>query len=594
MTVRGTVSETRDPKHGNPGAALDTNRVLYWIYAGRLIVALGVYGAAVLIGDLWPSSVGGALDPAIRTFAISALASTGILTPISYWISHHREQPVGPGFLYAQALFDLLLVTGIVHITGGSESVFPPLLYIALVSGYALILPLQSAVIVALTSGVAYLLDVSIAYPEFLDIGVLLQIVIFTLVSLVSGIIGGRLRQMSHKLSSVEDALERLQLRTSDILGTIGSGVVTLDANGAMAYMNPAAEILLDLDAESWIGQPLLPELADRCPAIEEATRRSLESGEPVREQDVEIVVDDEEASRPVAVSVTPLDRPGEDRLVTLVIQDMRLARRLEELHLRAGRLQAVAELSASLAHEIKNPLASIRSAVEQVADPTTGKADRAMLGGLIVRETDRLSRLLAEFNDFARVDVVERKPIEVGRVIEEAIALVQQRPEADESVTCEVELRDALDDLWGDPDLVHRTLVNLILNAVQVGAGGGGVTVRIVADSLHPGVMPSVLAPGMPVRIRVMDDGPGIAVDDIERIFDPFYTRREGGSGMGLAIAHRAVQAHGGALLVSSRKGQGATFAVILPRRNWRERQEMEEQGWTAPAETRGPNRDE
>jgi signal transduction histidine kinase len=90
------------------------------------------------------------------------------------------------------------------------------------------------------------------------------------------------------------------------------------------------------------------------------------------------------------------------------------------------------------------------------------------------------------------------------------------------------------------------------------------------------------------------MDDGPGIAVDDIERIFDPFYTRREGGSGMGLAIAHRAVQAHGGALLVSSRKGQGATFAVILPRRNWRERQEMEEQGWTAPAETRGPNRDE
>jgi two-component system sensor histidine kinase PilS (NtrC family) len=565
---------------GTRRAHLDTSRVLYWIYAARLIVALGVFGAAVLWWELLPGG-GAEPEPLVRTIASLALAVAGVLTPPSYWYSHKRGEAPGLTFLYGQALLDLCLVTAVVHLTGGSASVFPALLYIALVSGYALLLPLESALVVALAAATAYLLDVALAYPDQLDLAVLLQIVIFALVALVSGLVGARLRQVRRELSDLERELRRLRLGTSDILRTIESGVITLDETGQVAYMNPAAEDLLGLSAETVIGRNLLVELTSRAPGIAAAARRTLEHGQPVKEQDVEIHNEDGSVL-PAAVSAGLLERPDDSPLVTLVIQDMRLARRLEDLHLRASRLEAVAELSASMAHEIKNPLASIRSAVEQVADPASDKEDRAVLGRLIVRETERLSRLLGDFNDFARVDVVQREPIDLKKLVEGAVALVLQRPEAEEGVSIEMEFEEPLDDLWGDPDLVHRTLANLILNAVQVGATSGNVTVRVIADSLRPDQVPRELAPGVPVRIRVIDDGPGIDPSDLERIFDPFYTRREGGSGMGLAIAHRAVQAHGGALLVSSRPGQGAMFAAIFPRRDYRERRQWEQQGWT------------
>ena len=566
---------------------LDPERVLYWIYTGRLITVLGVYGAALLAGGWWPGGPTEFLDSSIRLVSILALTAVGLFTPVSYWYSHHRDARPGLAFHYGQAFFDLLLITGIVHLTGGSESVLAPMLYIALVSGYALLLPLSSTLLVVGATGVAYSLDVAIAYPELLNVGVLAQVLIFTAVAVVSGAIGGQLRKVREQLTSVESELRRLRLGTSDILRTIASGVITLDDQGRAAYLNPAAEQLLGLRATDWLGRDLLSEMAVRAPGLAEAASETLASHRHIKNRDVEIVGAPEGGRRPASVSTGLLERPGASPFVTLVIQDMRLARRLEDLHLRASRLEAVAELSASLAHEIKNPLASIRSAVEQLAGADSRADDRETLSRLILRETDRLSRLLGEFNDFARVAVIERKPIHVERVIAEALQLVQQRPEAKERASFEVQVDEALDDLWGDPDLIHRTLVNLILNAVQVGTKEGRVHVKIVADSLSPDLVPRGVTPGMPVRIRVMDDGPGIAPDEIGRIFDPFYTRREGGSGMGLAIAHRAVQAHGGALLVSSVPGKGATFVVVLPRRDQKERKQLEQEGW--PAHTTG-----
>ena len=324
--------------------------------------------------------------------------------------------------------------------------------------------------------------------------------------------------------------------------------------------------------------------LGRRAPGVTEALRDTLDARSSVKARDVEITSPRAE-ELPFSVSTALLEREGAPTLATAVMQDLRMARQVEELHLRASRLAVVAELSASLAHEIKNPLASIRSAVEQIADPESDEEDRSALAQLIVRESDRLSRLLAEFNDFARVDVASRHPIELSRLIREAVAVVAQRPEAAERATFEVEVAHGLDDLWGDPDLIHRTLTNLMLNAVQVSDPDESVTVRVIADALRPGSTPVTMASGMPVRIRVVDDGPGIQPEDVARVFDPFYTRRRGGSGMGLAIAHRAVQAHGGALLVSSRPGEGATFAVILPRREPEARKAFSEAGAEAKA---------
>jgi two-component system sensor histidine kinase PilS (NtrC family) len=553
--------------------------VLNLLFAGRMVVALSVYGAALIIGQDWLYRPPGFSDVSVRALSVAVLIATVLVTAWGYWYSQQRPEEPGTRFKQGQASFDVLLVTGAVLLTGGSDSVFPPLLYIALVSGYALITPLGTAALVAGVSAVAYLTAIAAAYPDQLGVGVGLQVAIFAGVAVVSGVIGGRLREMGRHLSNVEIELDRLRVGTADILRTIDAAVITVDEEGRAVYLNPAAARMLEIDAEEWVGQPIVPLLEKRAPGIAEVLNETLELDRPVRGREIELAAE-EPGGLPYSVTTALLEREGEPTLATVVLQDLRLARQLEELNIRASRLGVVAELSASLAHEIKNPLASIRSAVEQIADPDSDPEDRETLGRLVIREADRLSRLLGEFNDFARVNIAERKPIDLKKVVAEAVEVVAQRPEAHDRARFEVDIADGLDDLWGDPDLVHRTLTNLLLNAVQVSDPESSVEVRVLADALSPDVEPTGLGAWMPVRIRVIDDGPGIDPDDIGRIFDPFYTRRQGGSGMGLAIAHRAVQAHGGALLVSSTLGHGATFVVILPRREPKRRKAFEQQG--------------
>jgi len=561
------------------GLRYDARSVLYFLYAGRMVVGLAVYGSALIIGEDWLYRPPGFSDVSVRALSVAVLLAMVLVTAWGYWFSHQRPQEPGTGFKQVQAGLDVLLVTGVVLLTGGSESVFPPVLYIALVTGYALITPLGTAALVAGASAVAYLTAIAAAYPDQLGLGVLLQTVIFGGVAAASGVVGGRLRQMGRHVTNLESELDRLRLGTADILRTIEAAVITVDEEGRAVYLNPAAARLLELEVEEWVGQPIIEHIERRAPGIAEVLNETLELDRPVRGREIELSAD-EPGPLPYSVTTALLERDGEPTLATVVLQDLRLARQLEELNIRASRLGVVAELSASLAHEIKNPLAAIRSAVEQIADPTIDPEDRETLGRLVIREADRLSRLLGEFNDFARVTIEERKLIDLKRVVREAVEVVAQAPEAHDRVRFDVDIEDGLDDLWGDPDLVHRTLTNLMLNAVQISDPESPVTVRILADALSPEIAPTGIGTWLPIRIRVIDDGPGIEPEDIGRIFDPFYTRRQGGSGMGLAIAHRAVQAHGGALLVSSTPGNGATFVVILPRREPKRRKAFVEVG--------------
>ena len=230
-----------------------------------------------------------------------------------------------------------------------------------------------------------------------------------------------------------------MRLDTADVLRNIPSGVITLDASGNLVYMNLAAADLCGLDGTSLLGTDLLPELERRAPDVAAAVRETMETGRRVRNREAEVLIDPRSGEGgkdgdplPVSVSTTMLQDEGAGPSHVVLLQDLRAVRQLENLRLRTGKLEAVAELSASLAHELKNPLASIRSAVEQLSARAAEDEDEQILGRLIVREADRLSRILSEFSDFARVGVAERKPVDVDRLVREVIETVRRHPAAE------------------------------------------------------------------------------------------------------------------------------------------------------------------
>ena len=237
----------------------------------------------------------------------------------------------------------------------------------------------------------------------------------------------------------------------------------------------------------------------------------------------------------------------------------------VERLHLRTERLEAVAELSASMAHEIKNPLASIRSAVEQIAaSPRTTDDDRTLMT-LVQRESDRLSRLLSSFLDFARVDVPHTKTLSMFDIASHAAELADTHPDRPSGVHIEYDFPRTPLEVDGDEDMLHRALFNLVLNAVQASPSNGVVRVEGASLLPHPLVSHAPMFARGAVAVRIIDQGSGIPADARDKLFHPFFTTKKGGSGLGLAIVHRAIEAHHGVVVVDS-DARGSRFTVLLP----------------------------
>ncbi len=537
------------------------SRLLRWLYLGRLTLTAGIFAGVLLV---WRNA-----EPEVTLLATLVLLLTIGFTLLSAWYTHLLRREPGSNFLYGQVIFDVLVVTAVVHLTGGSASDFAPL-YIVVIAVGALLLPLPGGVLIGGLACILYIADVVWGHAVALQGTVFVQIGLFAVMALVTGFLGDRLRQTGTALGAVESELRQLRLDTDDVLEAIDTGVVMVDGGGGLAYLNRAAESLLALDGSRRLGEPALEALEQRAPGLGRLIERTAETRVPVRWYETRVAGWGEgpggaAVERVVGVRTTVLEREGEEApWVTAVIQDVTDGKRAEELNRRAARLQAVAELAASLAHEIKNPLASIRSAVEQLAADRVPEADRAVLERLVLAESDRLSRLLSAFIEFSWVTLRQREVVDLVGVTQEAIGLVERHPDGSGGARIEFSPPGAALPVEGDEDLLHRAIFNLVLNAVQH-AGAQGV-VRVQLERPAASDVPPELAALPRVRLVVSDDGPGIAPDVVPRIFDPFFTTRQGGTGLGLSVVHRAVEAHGGAIMVDGGEGRGARFTVYLP----------------------------
>jgi two-component system sensor histidine kinase PilS (NtrC family) len=528
--------------------------LLRWLYLGRVTLVTGILAGALL---QWFGAA-----PEQTFVATIVFMSAFLFTAGSFWDTHIRNREPGDNFVYGQAIFDALLVTAIVHITGGGGSDFA-FLYILVISASALLLPLPGGVLVGVLATILYLADTLWLNLETFRPEVILQLALFATVAVITGWLGDRVRRAGLALGEVESELRRLRLDTGDILAHIGTGVLTVDGAGRLMYLNPAGEAILGVSAADWLGSKVLPTLDQVAPGMGTVLRSSIGARAPVarfkalaRRGDAELVL---------GVSTTILDREaGLPPSVTAIFQDITDQDRLEMLNRRAERLEAVAELSASLAHEIKNPLASIRSAVEQISKPDLDGEDRATLERLVASESDRLSRLLSDFIDFSALRMGKIRNLDLAELARDCIALVKQNPEVGEGVRFRGVGLDRVLPIPGDGDLLHRVVFNLVLNAAQF-AGSSGI-VRVELQGPTECTAPTGTRLKDPVCLRIADSGPGVASEDLARIFDPFYTNRPGGSGLGLSLVHRAVEAHQGAVLVDRAKEGGAEFSIFLP----------------------------
>jgi len=534
-------------------SAIPTPQVLLRsVYVGRMCVAVAIYLSAAL-----KFKVAAPFDILVTSLL---LVATVVVTIASYWYTHIRGRPPNLTFLYSQVLFDIALITTVVHITGGPQSDFTTL-YVPLIAVAAVLMPPASAGLVTVLAGLVYFADVLFGHHTTPTPGMAIQLALFAAVAAVTAYFASRVSVMGAEREALAGELRQVRLEAGDVLRNIPTGIVTIDGDGRLLYCNPAAEQIFGFRERDWRSRPIMPEFARIAPEFWAAMTATARRG--VRAMRVEAMVRRADRTFPIGVTTTTLEAQSEGPpSVTAIFTDISDSKRLAELHLRAQRLEAVAELSASLAHEIKNPLASIRSSVEQLARSTRTNPDEKFLAGLIVRESDRLSRLLSEFLDFSRVRVTEFRPLDLHQVAAAAIRLVREHPDC--PADARIELVGEVTVMEGDEDLLHRVVSNLVLNAVQ--AAGPGARVAVRTGRFASQELPDGAGIDNPVSLRVTDNGPGIPESVRARLFEPFVTGRTGGTGLGLAIVQRGVEAHRGLVLVDTTAGRGTTFTVHFP----------------------------
>lgn len=552
VPARAERSSMPDRRRPGRSSLPDQRTLLSWLFVGRLVLAVGVLLGAGLVWTERPR----------EAFLVSVAVVIALMfTAYGAWATVLRRRKPGNTLLFIQALVDLGVVTTIVHFAGQPQSAFPAL-YVLLVAAYALLLPPTWGALTAVLASAVFLTDVFVTYSGPPDTAFWAQIVVFNVVFAIVAVLGHRLREAGMEQETLAIELRRVRLEADDILRNIRSGVITVDGKGRLAFINPTATRLLELDAQTLLGHAVLDQLKIRSSELWAAVVAGIRNGRKISRGEG-MVVHPGGKIFPIGLSTTTFRQETQEApSVTAIFTDISDLKEVQELQQRAERLEAVAALSASLAHEIRNPLASIRSSVEQLARSKHADEDERFLAGLIVRESDRLSRLLSEFLDFARVRATQFVPLDLHAVVVAVVRLIKAHPDCRPDAAITVEGGRTI--LEGDEDLLHRVVANLVLNAVQ--AARGPIRIMVSVASVQGTDIPHGTNIENAVRLQVRDTGPGIPEEIRDRLFDPFVSGRTGGSGLGLAIVQRAVEAHRGLVLVDSAPGTGTAFTIFLP----------------------------
>ncbi|MBN2404346.1 MAG: PAS domain-containing protein [Coriobacteriia bacterium] len=367
------------------------------------------------------------------------------------------------------------------------------------------------------------------------------------------------LRQVS---SQLEDAYRKLEERaiqliniqdyTQSILRSITSGVITVGPDGSVATANPAAERMLGMREVDMVPRRIGMLFSDDG-GLDQDVVKVLEGPLPRMVRDVRMV---SRAGRTLHVQLsTSRMRDIDGRILGAVVtlEDVSEVKALTDQLIRADRLAAMGELTAGVAHEVRNPLGIIRASVQLLEDPDSGPLRTSEAASVIKQEIDRLDRVIKALLDFGRPSRPTLMATAVTDVLSDVV-LFTRRFASQSHVQIEEQYPAQLPDVIADADQLKQVFVNLISNAVQAMEDTGG-TIRVKVDTDDAFV-----------SVSVIDDGPGIDTEDLSKVFDPFYSTRDAGTGLGLTMVHRIVDDHNGHIEVASEPGAGTRFTVSLP----------------------------
>jgi signal transduction histidine kinase len=347
--------------------------------------------------------------------------------------------------------------------------------------------------------------------------------------------------------------VSRVRILNDEILQNMAGGVVAADRFGGVQFVNgPAGKLLGLRDGEDFRGR----QIDDVLPReVAEILRRAMRSGDRISQ---EILIH----GSPVRIAVTSVGdgETGSLRGVVAIFNDLSLRTQMEVMTRRAERFKALLEMSAGMAHEIRNPLASIRGAAQELQTSNLPREDDRHLLGVVIRESDRLDEIISEFLDYANDKPIELGLCDLADVLAETVLLLEARGNHNVEIK-----RDFPRTMVcrGAPDKLKQVFLNLGINALDALTQNmkiGHLAFRAVpARGPEPDRREGVL-------VEVTDDGCGVSRENLARVFDPFFTTKPRGVGMGLAIARKIVQAHDGEITMESQEGKGTKVNVWLP----------------------------
>jgi PAS domain S-box-containing protein len=367
------------------------------------------------------------------------------------------------------------------------------------------------------------------------------------------------LRQVSLKLEQAYHTLEEraiqlvnIQDYTQAILRSITSGVLTVGPDGSVTTANLAAERMLGMREEDMVPRKLSVLFRDDG-GIQQALDRILSGRTPKLVSDVQAITRGGRTLHARIAIARMRDVGGREFGAVVTMEDVSEVRALTDQLIRADRLAAMGELTAGVAHEVRNPLGIIRASVQLVEDSGGDQARVAEATWVIKQEIDRLDRVIKALLDFGRPSAPTLRRIDIEDVISDVVLFTRQFASQAE-VEIETEFSAARPIVMADPDQLKQVFVNLVSNAVQaMDVTGGTILMRVWDDDTF-------------VYVAVADNGPGMSAETLDKVFDPFYSTKDSGTGLGLTIVHRIIDQHGGRITVESVPGEGTTFTVALP----------------------------